>query len=333
MAVRDGEAHLNEAIASIRAQSFCDWELLVVDDGSDDGTLTALKDVASSDARIRVFRQEKLGLVAALNRAVGEARGDLFARMDADDRAHPARLERQVCFLGLHRDVGVVGTPVRRFGAATGVWLRPLSDADIRAALLFEAPLAHPTVMFRRSLWESAAGEGYREDFRAAEDIDLWERLASYTRFANLAEPLLDYRVHAKQVTQTASAAMAKNGARVRMRWLQRIGVLPSDREMECHEAVAWLRAGTREQLQAAGCWLGRIPLANVTSGVLNPDSLAAVLERRWFEYASAHSRLGFRAWRTWRQVTFRRGEIPALRVLRFALICALRQTAAGRAR
>lgn len=331
MAVRDGGSYLSEALASIRAQSLREWELVAVDDGSTDGTAAELADAAGSDARIRVFRQERLGLVAALNRAATEARAEYFARMDADDRAHPERLERQVAFLEKHPEVGVLGTAVRRFGAAEGVWLRPVDDAAIRAALLFEAPLAHPTVMLRRTSWQAAAGEGYREDFRAAEDIDLWERLASHTRFGNLEEPLLDYRVHASQVTQVATDIMAQNGARVRRRWLQRLGLEPSDTELARHEAVAWVRAGSLTELAAAGAWLERIRRANQASGWLEPEALAGVLGRRWFEFANAHSRLGWEAWQAWRLAGLNAGEVPAFRRGRFALLCALRHAAAGR--
>ena len=331
LAVRDGGSHLAEALASIREQSLREWELVVVDDGSADDTAAELSAAAAVDGRIRIFRQERLGLVAALNRAVHEARGEFFARMDADDRAQPERLERQLAFLDAHPEVGVLGTAVRRFGAADGVWLRPVGDAAIRAALLFEAPLAHPTVMLRRALWESAAGEGYREDFRAAEDIDLWERLAPHTRFANLAEPLLDYRVHATQVTQVATDVMARNGARVRRRWLQRLGLEPTETDLTRHEAVAWVRGGTRAELTATGVWLERVRHANQAAGWLESEALDAVLGRRWFEFSNAHSRLGWSAWQAWRQAAFRGDGVSAFRRVRFALLCALRQPAAGR--
>jgi len=331
MSVRDGGSYLAEALASIRAQTLREWELVIIDDGSVDGTADILAAAAKGDSRIRVFRQERLGLVTALNRAVTEAQGELFARMDADDRAHPERLERQVSFMAAHPEVGVLGTALRRFGAADGVWLRPTEDADIRAALLFEAPLAHPTVMLRRSLLESTAGEVYREDFRAAEDIDLWERLAANTRFANLDEPLLGYRVHTAQVTQVATGVMAQNGARVRCRWLKQLGLTPSEIELSRHEAVAWLRAGTLAELAAAGVWLDRIREANRMSGLLQPEALDAVLGRRWFEFANAHSRLGWGAWMSWSRLANHFGKVPSIRRGRFALLCALRHARAGR--
>ena len=331
MAVRNGGTYLAEAIASIRAQSYHDWELIVVDDGSTDGSDAVLQAAARSESRLQVIRQEQLGLVAALNRAVAGARGEYLARMDADDRAHPERLGRQRAFMAAHPEVGVLGTAMRRFGAARGVWRRPVQDADLRAALLFEAPFAHPTVMMRRSVWEAAAGEGYREDFRAAEDIDLWERLAPHTRFANLGGPLLDYRVHPGQVTAVATDTMARNGARVRRRWLQQLGLEPTEAEMKRHEAVAWLRTGSAEELRLAGLWLRQVESANAHCGRIEPQALAALLGRRWFEYCNAHSRLGWEAQRIYRGVSL--GSLdatPWIRRLRFTLLCALRQPTKG---
>lgn len=323
LAVRDGGAYLGEALASIQAQTWRAWELVVVDDGSSDGTPAVLAAAARADARIRLFRQERLGLVAALNRAAAEARGELLARMDADDRAHPQRLARQVEFLTAHPEVGVLGTAVRRIGAARGTWTRPEDDATLRAALLFESPFAHPTVMLRRSVWQ-VAGEGYREEFRAAEDLDLWERLAPHTRFANLPDALLDYRVHPGQVTLVATDTMARNGARVRQRWLRRLGLEPTELELDRHEAVAWVKPGSLAGLGAAGAWLDRLLAEGAATGVVDATALRRVVTRRWFEFANAHSRLGWPAWRAWRAHGSGDGVPPGQR-LRFAALCAWR--------
>ena len=329
MAVRNGGPFLVEAIASIRDQRFRDWEFVVVDDGSTDETAAVLQEAMRSDNRLRSFRQEPLGLVPALNRAATEARGTLLARMDADDRAHPERLGRQVAYLAANPGIGVLGTAVRRIGAGR-LWRRPVDNAALRAALLFETPFAHPTVMIRRDVWEKSDG-GYRPDFRAAEDIDLWERLAPHTEFANLAAPLLDYRIHNAQVTAISTANMAQNGARVRRRWLQRVGLDATASELDRHEAVAWLRTGSVDDLAAAGAWLVRVREANVQSGWLDVTALSQLVGRRWFEFCNAHSRLGWAAWRTFRQ--FPVGDltqVPRLRRWRFALLCALRAPLKG---
>jgi len=152
-----------------------------------------------------------------------------------------------------------------------------------------------------------------------------------HTKFANLNEPLLDYRVHAGQVTTVATDTMARNGARVRLRWLQQLGLEPTEEEMKRHEAVAWLRTGSAEELRLAGIWLQQIGSANDRSGLIASPALAALLDRRWFEFCNAHSRLGWRARKIHRLgLIGNHGAVTWLRRLRFMLLCAVRQHMMG---
>src|SRR5688572_22693957 len=110
MPVRNGARWLGEAVASVIAQSHSDWELIAVDDGSTDDTPGILSEYAKRDDRIRVVRQEPLGLVSALNRGLSEVRGSLLARLDADDRALTERLDRQISHLAAHPEIGLLGS-------------------------------------------------------------------------------------------------------------------------------------------------------------------------------------------------------------------------------
>ena len=119
--VRNGARWLGEALQSVIAQTLAAWELIAIDDGSTDDTPGILADFAKRDGRIRVIRQEPLGLVAALNRGLAEVRAPLLARLDADDRALPERLDRQVRYLAGHPDVGLLGSWAHEIDeAATG---------------------------------------------------------------------------------------------------------------------------------------------------------------------------------------------------------------------
>lgn len=199
--VYNGADYLDAALASILGQSFKDFELLVIDDGSTDLTPEIIG--ACRDDRIRYIRHERnLGLIATLNEGLGLATSKYVARMDADDVCHPQRLEMQHRFMEEHPEVGVVGTAVRlidRESQRGPVYQFPELHDVILWALSFVCPMAHPTVMMRRDLVVSAGG--YSISAVHAEDYDLWERLAARTRFANLPQALLSLRKHELSVT------------------------------------------------------------------------------------------------------------------------------------
>jgi glycosyltransferase involved in cell wall biosynthesis len=182
MPVWNAAATVERAVESIRRQTFPDWELVIVDDGSTDGTFDILSGLAREERRLRLWRQPHAGIVAALNAGLTAARADFIARMDADDETLPGRLEDQLRFLERHPEVGVVGSLVefggdraRAGGYALHVdWMNSLvTPEEIRLNRFVESPFAHPSVMLRRE-WTVRHG-GYREgDF--PEDYELWLR-------------------------------------------------------------------------------------------------------------------------------------------------------------
>jgi glycosyltransferase involved in cell wall biosynthesis len=217
MAVRDGAAWVAQAVASVLEQTDGDHELIVVDDGSTDATADVLAAVA--DPRMRVVRHEAGGLTRALNRALGLARADLVARLDADDVALPERLARQRAFLAAHPEVGVLGTAAREVdatGGPVGEVRPPREDAAIRRALIRTNPFVHSSVMARRALLASAGG--YDAGVAVAQDYDLWMRLAPHTRLANLAEVLVLRRLVAGRVSLEREEDRLRTEARVRWR-------------------------------------------------------------------------------------------------------------------
>ncbi len=181
--VRDAATTLNDAIRSIIAQTFRNWELIAVDDGSRDRSSEMLARYASEDPRIRVFSQPRMGIVPALKRCRSHCRSPLLARMDADDFAHPQRLAKQISFLEAHPEAALCGTHVRYFpreqireGARRyEAWLNSLRTPDeLTRSLWIECPLAHPSFAMRVAAFDRVGG--YR-DRGWPEDYDLVLRL------------------------------------------------------------------------------------------------------------------------------------------------------------
>lgn len=199
MPVYNCRPYLAAAIASIRAQTFADFELIIVDDGSTDGSARIMGEAARADMRVRVIRRPNTGIVGALNDGIAAARGDLIARMDGDDLAAPGRFAAQVAFLKSRPASVAVGSSVwmiDRDGAVIDRYAPPADHEAIEEQLLMGngGALIHPAIMVRRSALESV--RGYRRDYNRAEDLDLFLRLARIGGLANLGEPLLRYRIH-----------------------------------------------------------------------------------------------------------------------------------------
>jgi len=223
MPVRNGARWLNEAIDSIVEQTFPGFELLAIDDGSTDESPEILNDRARRDDRIRTLRQSSLGLSAALNYGLAEARGSLLARLDADDCAAPRRLERQIQVLSGNPDIGLLGSWAERIderGRPRGS-LKPETHPEKLAEILTRSnPFVHSSIVFRIEIVRRLGG--YRAAFEGAEDYDLWLRMSEVTRIANVAEPLVQYRRHRASVTarrairQSFSVRIAQRSASAR---------------------------------------------------------------------------------------------------------------------
>jgi glycosyltransferase involved in cell wall biosynthesis len=221
------EPTLDETVESLLAQTLEAFEIVAVDDGSTDGTLTRLEDWARSDPRVRVLPLPHGGIISALNQGMAACEAPYIARMDADDRAHPTRLERQVGFLDEHPEVAVLSSLVEGFpqsdvreGFRIYIdWLNGLvTHADITREIFVESPLAHPSVTFRKR-WAEVLG-GYM-DFGWPEDYDLWLRLyLEGARFEKIPEILLYWREHPQRLTRTDSRYSVKNFLRAKAHYL-----------------------------------------------------------------------------------------------------------------
>ena len=205
--VYNGEKYLDTALNSILGQSFVNFELIIIDDGSTDGSLSILKKFKDLDKRIRLVSRENKNLAATLNESIDLARGDWIARMDQDDIALNQRFEIQLNWLKI-TNADICGSWVQVFGGEDTRVLRfPVAHSAISLDLLFKNPLVHPAVIMRAHL---ARALKYDQDFEGAEDYDFWVRACLYgANFTNIPKVLLRYRHHSSQISSASKVKQA----------------------------------------------------------------------------------------------------------------------------
>ena len=216
MSVYNGEKYLKEAIESILNQTFRDFEFIIINDGSTDGTSEILARYQQMDNRIMVYNQENRGLIASLNRGCQLAKGEYLARMDADDVSLPKRLAREVKYLETHPEIGVLGTwmelinensvPQNKVRVPTSPWL-------IGWSLIFANCMVHSSVMMRRDIVEQLGF--YRPEALHTEDYDLWARASPITKLANIPEVLLRYRISKERISSQHSQTQEQNSVQI----------------------------------------------------------------------------------------------------------------------
>lgn len=219
LSVYNGEAFIADAIESVRRQTFPDFEMIIVDDGSSDGTAAILDRIQVADPRVHVLTQPRMGLGPATNAGLAAARGKYIARLDADDLAEPRRLELQFAYLQEHPEIGLLGTSynILRKGRLEGPQPVLLEDAQLRRRLVRSNQFLHSSVMVPRHVFDVVGV--YDEKLPLMLDLDLIIRIARKFPVANLAEPLAIKRVHDDAYFQSRSHTWPKLTNKVRLRW------------------------------------------------------------------------------------------------------------------
>ena len=221
MPVFNRERFVESAVTSILQQTFADFELIVVDDGSQDGSPTVLRQLAKYDSRIALIHQENQGVVQSRNRAICMARGKYVALMDSDDISHPNRLTAQKTYLDAHCTVAAVGGGIRvidECGKVNAILSYPTNPDSVRELLFYggSSAFAFPTMMFRAEVLRELRGYRYAFAKGGVEDLDLMLRLAERHNVGNLEDIILDYRIHGNQLSllDVRDAAIAVLAAR-----------------------------------------------------------------------------------------------------------------------
>lgn len=202
MPVYNGEKYLTTAISSVLNQTFADFEFIIVNDGSTDSSEKIIN--SFNDSRIVYIKNEKNeGIVSSLNNALRIAKGKYIARMDADDIAMKERLEKQFNVMENDKTIDVLGTGTEIFGEGIKTYqVKPkISPKKLKAELLFNPCVCHPSVMIRKETLDRYSIT-YKEEFKGAEDFELWWQIANIGKICVIPDVLHRYRIHGNQVTQ-----------------------------------------------------------------------------------------------------------------------------------
>jgi glycosyltransferase involved in cell wall biosynthesis len=232
MPVYNGGLHLESAIKTILAQTHNDFELIIINDGSTDETLSIINKFQSIDKRIKLINQENNGIVCSLNTGLMATDSEYVARMDADDLARPTRFQEQFSVMQRDKKIVVCGTAIRYFGALKKSIYFPEKDSDCKSLLLFKSCFAHPSVFIRRSALNDK-GTLYNANYKHVEDYKLWSELSQTGVFYNIPKVLLDYRLHPTQISTAQMPAQRQAHITVSRENLRRIGISVTLQEIE----------------------------------------------------------------------------------------------------
>ncbi len=298
---------VEEAIASVLSSDFADFELLVVDDAStDDGLKRALR---FHDPRIRVLASEvNTGRAAAANRGFDAARGEFVAILDADDRMRSNRLGLQVRFMRARPDVVACGSAARIIGRGAHIATWPADDRECRARLVFEDPMLYGACMFRRSVLD-VHGIRCDPDWRTPGMDYLFQvALAPHGRFANLPEPLTEYRIHERNMR--AGRDPVQDKLLIQRRVFAMLGVRHSEQELRDHLLFHRLLAGPldRAAIMRLRAWARTLVEWNTKSGFADERAFELTLRGYWDQLFYILPELGasaswahLTAWWPWR--------------------------------
>ncbi len=299
MPVYNGERFIAEAIQSVLNQTFTDFELVIVDDGSTDRTKDTLSKF--TNPRIRVLTNtENIGSAASRTKAVIESKGEYIAILDADDRMYPTRLQKQVSFLDLHPRIDMLASWVRiidEHGKPTGLILKDrISTEKISATLLFHNIFACSSAMLRRS---ALPREPFRQSMMPVEDVDLWLRMLTQgSKFSILREILTEYRSHTKGISKIHANKRKGIMDKLIIGELKKLGIEPALEELELHRTnYDYVGDNPGLFLQKRERWLLKLKEANDERKNYPQKIFDEVLAERFLKSCRANQKRTRDAW------------------------------------
>ncbi len=286
--VYNANAFLKQAIESIINQTFSDFELIIINDGSTDESKKII--LSFHDNRIKYFENEiNLGLIKTLNKGINLCKGKYIVRMDADDICEPDRLEKQFNFMERHPKIGVCGswaTVIDEKNQPTGKIINQTDPDFISIHLLFSVPLIHPSTFFRSEILQNNL---YAEVI-LAEDYELWCRLNEQTNIANIPLCLLRYRWHGDNISYGKKGIQEKNKEDIISNELLKLGIETDKEMLRIHRlSFSFYELGKKmnpdiqpSDLKTSELWFARLLARNKQIKRYNQDAFIAFLWGRW---------------------------------------------------
>lgn len=318
--VYNREKYVASAIESILVQSFTDFELLLIDDSSTDGSVGILRSY-TTDPRVRlVCNGDNLGEFKTRNKGIDLARGEYIAMLDSDDWAYPTRLKKQVAFLDRHRDFAVVGawaTEMDEKGRSLRrVKILPVLPGELRSRLLFRSCHHHSSIMARTAVLQEYR---YREQYVVSADVDLFVRLARKYKLGNLPKILLCRRVHAGGITREKAQLVKEKNLEIVSAQLAELGVEFTPADLERHFLLLRMDrlqpTPDRKYLEWANAWLLKLQAANQHALRYPERPLARVVGEVWFVVCwHAFASMGWRAWKQFWQSPLSKEGLSSMR-------------------
>ncbi|MEQ8712805.1 MAG: glycosyltransferase family A protein [Cyclobacteriaceae bacterium] len=271
----NAEPYIGEAISSILRQDFADFELIILNDGSEDDTLGVIH--SFSDRRIVLINSDvNRGLVSQLNHGLKVANAPIIARMDADDTCHESRLRLQYNYLLGHPEVGFCATYTRKIGTEKGLIKTFEHDTQLRFAMLFGTPIHHGAVMMRKDVLVKH-GLTYRQNAYPSEDYDLWIRMMRFTKLHVIPKTLSNYRIRPGQITeQNSNDQFSRADTLARDHFSSDYFVLGEEWE-ECYRTFKWRTPLDERTYEKYFAFLGYL--------INNPMLLARVSQWKFMVY------------------------------------------------
>lgn len=318
MPVYNGEKYLHEAIESILVQTYTDFELIIINDGSTDNTETIA--LSYDDPRIVYIKNEKnLELASTLNKGISFAKGKYIARMDADDISLAKRLEKQIEYMNNNCDIDVCGTWLSTFGGIEEVWPYPVTHDEIKAFLLFKSSLAHPTVIFKRSFFDDFS---YSQEFEKAEDYNLWSISIDHKRFANIPEVLYHYRIHPEMTNLVSIRTQKLRANKIRIFLLEKFEFHPNDKEWKLHQDIVYHMLNIKK-IGDYTDWLNKIKSLNYENNNFNREALDRTIGEYWWQLFSQNTDQGLKVFLAFIHSDFLKNKRPGFfKLTKFFVKC-----------